>query len=191
MPVTITKSQSSLPFVMAFGLLIAALLWIAPMAHAQQSSALKGHDTQQPIDVTAENLEVRAKEGWALFSGLVLVKQGGLTMKAGQMRVFYDKETLDDNPEIDRLDAIGSVVFTSASETVSAERAIYDVEKRLVTMLGKIVMTRGETVLKGDRLELNLVTGLTKLSGEDSKGTEGRVRGVFSLPKDETKKEKK
>lgn len=148
-----------------------------------QVSALRGHDTQQPIDVSANDGEVRAKEGWALLQGLVKIKQGRLTMTSDMMRVHYLKETVNDNPVIRMLDAKGKVVFTSPTETISAERAIYDVEKRLVTMVGDIRLTRGKTVLTGGRMELNLVTGLTKLYGADGKEKKGRVQGTFSLPK--------
>ncbi|WND03729.1 LptA/OstA family protein [Temperatibacter marinus] len=169
----------------AIALLLSIGLMSGPSSVTAQSS-LKGHDTEQPFDVTADTLEVRQKEGWALFKGLVQVTQGGLLMKADEIRVFYDKESLEDNPEINRLDAKGRIQFTSASESIAAERAIYDVEKRLVTMLGNIVIKRGESVLQGSRLELDLVSGLTKLDGQ-ANDQKGRVKGTFKLPESDQK----
>lgn len=165
-------------------MLFTAILLTISMPSVAQQSSLKGHDTQQPLDVTAENLEVRPKEGWAILKGLVQVKQGGLLMNAAEMRVFYDKDSIAENPEIIRLDAKGGIKFTSSSESVTADRAIYDVEKRFVTMLGNVVVKRGSNILKGNRLELDLETGLTKIDGASAKtGKKGRVKATFTLPK--------
>lgn len=145
-------------------------------------SALKSHDTKQPIDISASRLEVQPKQGRAVFAGAVKVVQGDLLIGAEKMTVFYDTKGKSEDPSISRLDATGNVTLTSKSEKVSGEWAIYDVERKLVTLGGKVVLIRGDTELKGERLELDLVTGLTKLDGAAS--GDGRVKGRFTIPKD-------
>ncbi|WCL54514.1 LptA/OstA family protein [Gimibacter soli] len=161
--------------------LIAALLPLASAAGAAAAEpALKGHDTEQPIDITAERLEVRQRDGRAEFKGAVRVVQGGMTLTADSLVVYYAGDIAGGSPSISRLDSSGKVSLSSDSEAVTGDWAIYDVEKRLVTMGGNVVLTRGSSRLAGERLELDLVSGLTRLDG--AAADDGRVRGRFSLP---------
>ncbi|WP_374763069.1 LptA/OstA family protein [Yunchengibacter salinarum] len=159
--------------------LAALMMLMAPItAHAQ--SVLKEHDTYQPLDISAERLEVKQKEGRALFEGAVKVVQGKLTLTADELTVFYENAQESDDPSIRRLDARGDVMLTSTTEKVTADWGVYDVDRRLVTMGGDVQLTRNDSVVRGKRLELDLETGLTKLDG--AKGDENRVRGRFSVP---------
>lgn len=187
----VNHGQAVVPFKMLVTTLCFSLMvWVMMgVGSVQAQSALKGHDTQQPIDVSSDDLELRPNDGWALLTGLVKVTQGGLQMTADKMRVFYDQESLQENPVILRLDAMGKIKFVSSSETVTADRAIYDVETRLVTMVGNVQIVRGSSRLQGARLELDLVSGITKLDGEVGLKNKGRVKGVFSLPKKEKSKQ--
>lgn len=159
-------------------LVTAALCLITPPLLAQ--SVLKSHDTYQAIDISAERLEMKQKEGRAIFKGAVTVKQGKMTLNADTLTVFYQAENGVENPSISRLDAEGSVKLTSASETLSGEWGVYDVDRRLITLGGDVVFTQGDSTLKGNRLEFDLVSGLAKLDGNASE--DGRVRGQFSVP---------
>ena len=167
-------------------LLLLAVMSIAsfsPVA-AQQASALKGHDTTQALDVEADQIRLKQKKGQAFLSGAVKVSQGKLVLTANQIVVFYDIAEGFDNPSVQRLDATGGVKLTSPSETVSSEWAVYDVEQRIVTLGGKVAYNGIDASIKGDRLELNLLTGLVKLDGQLKDGQE-RVKGRFSVPKPE------
>ena len=74
------------------------LLLLAPLALATggaaaiaQSdgpvSALKGHNSNAPIDLTAERLEVQDRSDRAIFSGGVVVRQAELTLNAPRLTV--------------------------------------------------------------------------------------------------------
>lgn len=149
---------------------------------AQQASALKGHDTTQALDVAADEIKLKQKKGQAFLSGAVKVTQGDLVLTANQIVVSYDMAEGFDNPAVQRLDATGGVKLTSPSETVSSEWAVYDVEKRIVILGGTVAYNTKDASIKGDRLELNLLTGLVKLDGQSQDGDQ-RVRGRFSVPK--------
>jgi len=177
-------SHTMMAALVATGLLATGIpgAGITGTAHAQ--SALKNHDTYQPLDITAERLEMKQKEGRAIFKGAVKVKQGELTLTADSLTVFYKTKEGAANPAVSRLNAQGDVKLTSSTETLSGDWGIYDVDRRMVTLGGHVIFTQGESTLKGDRLEFNLVTGLAKLDGNDASG--GQVRGRFSVPtKDE------
>lgn len=149
---------------------------------AQQLSALKGHDSNQQIDVSADHLELREKENLAIFSGAVRVVQGDLILIANQLRVFYGNQGEGSSDlSILRLDAEGEVKLTSPSEVVDSHWGVYDVEEEVITLGGTVSMQRGDTRLNGERLVLNLRSGQSTLDGGASSEGE-RVRGRFTVP---------
>ena len=164
---------------------LASAFAAAPVA---AQSVLKNHDTYQPIDISADRLEMKQKEGRAIFKGTVTVKQGKLTLSSDTLTVFYQAEKGVENPSISRLDAEGHVMLVSDTETLSGEWGVYDVDRRLVTLGGNVAFLQGDAALRGERLEFDLVSGLAKLDGNTSE--DGRVRGKFSVPESNSDKSK-
>ncbi len=174
------------------GVAVAALLLqTCASLHAQAISALKNHDTKAPIDIAAERFEVRDRERQANFIGAVKIRQGNLALDSDRVRVFYDR-TSGANPSIRRVDAQGAVNFFSPSERAQAAWGIYDVEQGQLTLGGNVNLTRGTDVVQGQRMEINLRTGVTTLDGgiaagvkstaEPEAGSDGRVRARFTVP---------
>lgn len=197
-----------------FGVAAAALVTViaglggAAMAEPSGLSALKDHDVQQPIDITADRLEVRTKDNVAVFEGRVRADQGDMTLSADRVTVYYQgdetktAQTLsgdtakpeakpeakpaagaeDKPPTITRIDAAGSVKLVSPSETATGSWGVYDMEKRIITVGGAVQLTRGDATIKGDRMQVDLNSGVTKLDAADMGAGEGkgRVRGRFT-----------
>lgn len=155
------------------------------LSPATAQSVLKSHDTYQALDISAERLEMKQKEGRAIFQGAVNVKQGKMTLTSDTLTVFYETDGGIENPSIDRLDAQGNVTLTSETESLSGDWGVYDVERRLITLGGNVKFTQGDNTLTGERLEFDLVSGLAKLDGQTS--DDGRVRGRFNVPKNTDK----
>lgn len=151
----------------------------------QAQSILKDHDTYQPLDITAERLEMKQKQGRAIFKGAVRVVQGKMTLSSESLTVFYKTAEGEEKPAISRLDALGTVTLVSETESLAGDWGIYDVVRRLVTIGGNVVFKQGDNILKGQRLEFDLVSGLAKLDGQDDASDDGRVSGSFSVPKKE------
>lgn len=169
--------------VSGFGL-VAAIVAATPAASQTGfgSSALRGHDTRAPIDIDAARIEVRDRDRQAIFTGDVRVIQGGMTLNAPAMRVFYERAG-GGNLSINRLDAEGGVRLTSPSERASAKLGVYDVETRQLTFVGDVILNRGDSVLRGQRLVINLENGRSTLDGAASSTGEGsRVTGRFVVP---------
>lgn len=162
-------------------LLLLLLLGAFP-AMAQGVSALKNHDIDQPIEWEADRSELLGREDIALFLGNVRVVQGGLTLMSDRLHVFYSIDSEGGDPTVNRLDVTGKVVLESASEQATAEWGVYDVKERIITLGGGVVLVRGETRLTGDRLAIDLVSGVTRLDATEAEGEEGRIRGRFVLP---------
>lgn len=118
-------------------------------------------DTSLPVEVTAENLSVNQGDGSAVFSGDVLVKQGEMRLQAGEIRVEYGA----DGKGINRLFATGGVLIVNATDAAEAAEAVYTIASGEVLMSGKVLMTQGQTAIKGDRLTINLKSGTGRMEG--------------------------
>lgn len=169
-------------------LIAAAALAVAPAVGQDPGSALRGHDSDAPVDVAADRIEVQDRADRAVFSGNVVVRQSGLTLTAARLTVAYSSSG---GIEIERIDASGGVLLRSASETARGQFAIYDLRRRLVTVIGGVTLTRGDSNINGGRLVIDLDSGRAVMDGGAGgaavPGTEtaptGRVTGTFTVPR--------
>ncbi|MZR29550.1 lipopolysaccharide transport periplasmic protein LptA [Sneathiella litorea] len=152
---------------------------------ALAQSALTGGslDTNQPIEITADTLEVQQANQLAIFEGNVQVVQGEIRMRAAQLTVHYvDKnQSKEGGPtNIHRIDALGDVFLASPRETAQGDKGVYDVTNKQIDLLGNVVLTQGKNVLRGDKLTLDLITGKSRVEGVGTTdGSTGRVKGIF------------
>jgi lipopolysaccharide export system protein LptA len=163
-------------------------------------NAMQGfsQNRDQPIQIEAASLEMRDKKKEATFSGNVKVVQGDTTMTSKTLVVFYDStpapapapaanskaaksapiQSATPGPggssSIRRLEAKGNVVVTQKDQVVTGETAVFDTKTNLITMLGTIVLTQGKNVLRGDRLMVDMTTGVSRVESDS-----GRVQGLF------------
>src|SRR5437764_12904015 len=165
-------------------------------------NAMQGfsQNRDQPIHIDAATLEMRDKKKEATFSGNVKVVQGDTTMTSKTLVVFYEQAATQPAPapsakgakaapsapmqsttpgpggssSIRRLEAKGSVVVTQKDQVVTGETAVFDTRSNLITMLGGIVLTQGKNVLRGDRLMVDMTTGVSRVESDS-----GRVQGLF------------
>jgi lipopolysaccharide export system protein LptA len=78
---------------------------------------------------------------------------------------------------IKRLEAKGNVVVTQKDQVVTGETAVFDTKTNLITMLGggaPVVMTQGKNVLRGDRLLVDMTTGVSRVESDS-----GRVQALI------------
>jgi len=172
--------MKSKPILIAAALATAVLG--AGLAQAQNGvSALKGHDSRAPIDVDAARLEAQDRADRAIFSGNVVVRQGTLTLRTARLTLAYANTN---GIDINRIDASGGVVITSPSETARGDFAVYDLNSRLITMVGNVRLERNGSFLNGGRLTLDLDTGRAVMDGglRGVGQSGGRVTGRFTVP---------
>ena len=162
--------------------LIAAVgLAAATLAGAQAQNqgppnALQGFSANRdrPVKVTSDTLEVRDKEKIAVFSGNVHVTQGDTDLRCKTLHVFYEDSSTPSaqkaatsapgsNNQIKRMEAKGGVVVTQKDQVVTGDMGEFDMRTNTVTMSGNVVLTKGTDVLKGQRLVVNLTTGVSRV----------------------------
>ena len=161
---------------------VAALVSFSLVGRAEVGVA-GGHDASQPIKIASDSLEVQREDQVAIFRGNVDAAQGDMNLHADTLIVRYDTNS-DGGQEISHIEAEGNVFLSSPSETASGDEGIYNVVDGTIELYGSIVLTRGENMIRGDRLELNLKTGRSRVISEASGSAGGRVKGLF-IPKSE------
>jgi lipopolysaccharide export system protein LptA len=160
-------------------------------------NAMQGftQNRDQPIQIEAARLEVRDKKQQATFIGNVKVVQGDTTMTSKTLDVFYENKDQGTTPtpvpagktaaksapmqqatpgptgssSIKRLEAKGNVVVTQKDQVVTGETAVFDTKANLITMLGGVVLTQCQNVLKGDRLMVDMTTGVSRVESDSGK----------------------
>ena len=144
-------------------------------------SALKGHDSKAPIDLSADRAEAQDRADRAIFAGNVIVKQGELTLRTARLTVAYANQS---GLDINRIDASGGVTVVSPSETAKGDFAVYDLNEGLITMVGNVRLERGGSYLNGGRLTIDLDTGRAVMDGglRGVNQSGGRVTGRFTVP---------
>lgn len=178
------RGMRSFGIILAFAFLVSAAV-AATAALAQQKqgsvSALKGHNSDAPVDVTADRIEVQDRADRALFAGNVHVKQAELSLDTDRLTVAY---TNANGVQIQRLDAAGGVVVRSPSETARGDFGIYDLDRKLITLIGAVQLNRGENQVNGSRLVIDLDSGRAVVDGgpQGVNQTGGRVTGHFTVP---------
>lgn len=168
-----TLSRIMTGLVLSALLALAAALVTGPGRAQIVGGSLRNYDKKAPIDFAADRIEVREQQKEALFSGNVEVEQATLDLTANTVRVLYSDA---DGLSVSQLVADGSVTVTTPAESASASRAIYDVPRSLITLLGNVRLDRGGDTLSGERLVIDLNSGQSSIAA----GANGRVTGRFT-----------
>ena len=162
----------------------------AALVGAQQLGAqgIAGFDSNAPVNYGADRIELQDRQNRVVLSGDVDIAQGDLRLRAARTTVAYN----DDNGlKIERIDATGGVTVTRGNETARGNVAIYDFNRRIITMAGNVALRRGGDTLNGGRLVIDLDRGVSSVDGRAGGSSSaiggtgsggGRVTGTFTVP---------
>jgi lipopolysaccharide export system protein LptA len=171
----------------AIAIVAAATVAIAqPSGNQGVPNALQGfsQNRNQPVQIEAASLEVRDKDKMATFAGSVKVIQGDTTMRSKSLVVFYDQEAKPAGTptmtaatpgpggasQINRLEARGGVIVTQKDQTATGDIALFDMKSNTVTLQGSVVVSQGQNVMRGERLVVDLNTGVSRVDAGKSGG---------------------
>jgi lipopolysaccharide export system protein LptA len=155
------------------------------------AQAISGHNSDAPVNYAADRIELQDKQNRVVMSGNVDIRQAGLHLQAARTTVAYsDAGSL----KIQRIDATGGVTVTRGDESARGDVAIYDFNRRIITMAGNVALRRGGDTLNGGRLVIDLASGVSSIDGHAGGGSSavgapvgttggGRVSGSFAVPK--------
>ena len=115
------------------------------------------------------------------------VVQGDTTMTSKSLVVFYESGEGSANSKsapkaaapiqsntpgpggsssIKRLEARGDVTVTQKDQVVTGQTAVFDTKTNLITMSGGVVLTQCNNVLRGDRLMVDMTTGVSRVESD-------------------------
>ena len=149
------------------------------------AQSIASHNTRAPVSFDAGSIDFDDRANRVVLTGGVTVEQAGLTVRSQRMLANY---TDDGSLNVERITANGGVVVARGNERASGDVAIYDFNRRIITMAGNVELRRGGDVLRGGRLVIDLASGLSTVDGRGPangpEGTPGRVTGTFTVPQD-------
>ncbi len=146
---------------------LAMLAGPTQMAHAQQA-----------VDIEANEMEILDADKKAIFRGTVVAVRGTDTIKSDEMVVDYaDTKQADgtSKSEVSKLDATGHVTIVTKSQVITGTAAMMNIKANTLLVTGDVKVVQGKTVLRGQKLNVDLNLNKTVMSG-------GRVKGSF-VPK--------
>ncbi len=164
-------------------LLAASFLLLVGPAPAQ---VFGSHNSNAPVNFNAGRIEVQDRADRVVLSGAVRVEQAGLVLNAARMTVAYRNTGFF---FFFFFFFFFGVTIRKAGDTASGNVAIYDLNRRLITLIGDVTLTQGANRLAGGRLIIDLASGRSTIDGRSSGGSSvgtqdssGRVSGTFTVP---------
>lgn len=166
---------------------ITAINW----GDSASAQALVNHNSTAPVDFAADSIEVQSRADRIVIAGNVVVRQAGLTLTAQRMTVAYANTS---GVDVNRIDAVGGVTVTKGADSARGNAAVYDLDRRLITLIGGVELNQGGNRLSGGRLVIDLTSGRATVDGRgnatpgdttvpgDASTNGGRVTGRFTVP---------
>lgn len=157
---------------------------------AVPAAAQSKHNSDAPLDFDARSIQLDDKASRALLSGDVVIKQAEMTLRAARVTIAYTGSAVSGTPQATRVDASGGVTVTRPNQIARSSYAVYDVDRRIITMIGNVTLQQaGSNTANaaGPRLTINLDTSRATFggapSGPNTQNSGGRVTGRFTVPK--------
>lgn len=122
----------------------------------------------QPVDITSQELDIAQASGLATFSGNVVVTQGSFTLAAPKVVADYSGAG-STGSDIRSITASGGVTITrtgagGVAEKATGSTAVYTPASQQIVLTGAVTLTRGPSMLEGDRLVYNMATGNARVT---------------------------
>jgi lipopolysaccharide export system protein LptA len=172
-------------------------------------------DTDQPVTIDADSLEIHDKDRYAVFLGNVIVKQGDSVMRSRELKVHYegsmragqpggekDQKAAADSAKsragqavgndpaqrIRMIEATGGVIVTNKDQKATGDKGVFDMRTNLATISGNVVISQGPNVMRAEKLVVDMKTGFSRMEAGTKGGGPQRVQGLFVPSSVDTKK---
>jgi len=135
-------------------------LWLALIFGLILSGGVQAQGINLAEGESAQPLEVFADDGIEWQQGAqVIIAQGTSQIQADELRAYYtenpDGTTAQQSTDVHRLEALGAVTLSSPSETVTGDKAVYDLKRAIMVMTGQrpTLKTPDDVISADDTLE--------------------------------------
>jgi lipopolysaccharide export system protein LptA len=138
----------------------------------------------EPIAFGADLQEADAKEHTYTYTGRVEMIQGNARLRADKIKVFTAPPRGDANANgwgaVERIVAEGNIYYVTPDQTMKGDHGVYTQGDTTMVLTGEVVLTQGQSLMTGNRLTYNSVSGQMTLNANPvNNAAKGRVRGVF------------
>ncbi|WP_336278699.1 LptA/OstA family protein [Bartonella sp. CB175] len=146
---------------------------------------------KEPVELYADSLEIRDKEGIAFFDGNVSVVQGKRLLRTSKLAVYYDKVNKAVHNQVNtkralltglgstsvrKMEASGKVYIKIATQIATGDKGVFDGKSNMMVLTGSnVVLIDGDNVATGCKLTANMKTGKAVLEGCDTSEKKSRV----------------
>jgi lipopolysaccharide export system protein LptA len=163
---------------------LALALGAAGAARAQQL----GPNSDGPVDITADELEVQNKACISTWKGKAEALQGTARVRADVMTAYFVPKPGNGGAtgsgacgDLIKIEADGSVYYVTAKDQrARGDHGVYDASNDTVVLTGDVVAVQGQNVVRGSRMVFNTQTGEGHLTGgATGRNASARPRGVF------------
>jgi len=163
-------------FVLLLGSLICATVPALPQVSGKAFEGF-GQNSKDPIQISADKLQILDKKNLAIFEGRVKVLQGSSVLTTDKLTARYSKTKSGGQGDLKRLDFVGSVVVVSGDNTATADKGSYIVIGKLVSLTGNVIISQGkDAIAKGCKLTASLITDVANIHSCKGK----RIKMIFT-----------
>ena len=127
-------------------------------------------EARKPIEILADSMQWNKQLGQAIATGNAKAIQGQTTIKANKIIAILNE---DNSQQIRELKAIGKVVFLKDKQLATGDKATYYINQDKVIITGNVELKRNDNIIKGEKLIIDFLTGLSKMEGS---GTNQKVK---------------
>ncbi|MDP9195346.1 MAG: hypothetical protein M3O22_01035 [Pseudomonadota bacterium] len=137
-------------------------------------------ETPQDTVTAQDSLEYWSLDKKAVAKGNAVATRGQNRLRGDVLEARF-QENAQGNLDLKTIDAVGDVTIVTPSDVLRGQKGTYNVLAQTAVIDGDVRITRGDNQLNGDRAEVNLATGISRMlsSGPTPGKTGGRVKGLF------------
>ena len=158
---------------------------------------------KEPVQLNADNLEMRDKDGVAIFTGNVSVVQGDRIMRTSKLIVHYAKSDDDTGAKgtaksdkkstgktgkavptsgvgglgstgVEKMEASGKVYIKTATQVATGDEGIFDGKSNIMVLTGqRVILADGDNIATGCKLTAHMDTGKAFMESCKSSGKNG------------------
>ena len=127
-----------------------------------------------------QQMEYWERQNMAIARGNAVAIHNGKTVRADVLKALLRKNK-DGGSEVYIIEAFKNVLIFSEKDKLQADKAIYKIDSGIATLSKNVFITRGDNILSGDKAEINLNTGISKLLTVNRLGSSPRNKKVRGL----------
>ena len=131
--------------------------------------------TETDIISAGDSLEFWEDKNVAVARGNAIAQRGKRRLRADILTAHLRKNKKGDN-EIHIIEAFKNVVVSTENEIVRAKSGIYDIKTGIIKVYDDVRITRDDDQLNGSAGEVNLNTGISKLTGKGGERVQGLIK---------------